>query len=193
MKISPLSYKKTASLATLLPCHPVKLPKSVQEIADVLGRERALYLVGKLPRCYVEDRRQRETNKGGLSERVILYVPKVLKPDHQLVAILGWRDAQALVDVFGGELLAPGNCGEVLRSWKNAGILSVCREGVPNALVAQWFGVTERHVRNVLAAAQENPQQAANDNQQQNATHLTAHTEHTAWKTKPELQRQSQK
>lgn len=172
MKISPLPYRETATLATLLPSRPQKLPRSVQEIADVIGRNRALYLVGQLPRCYVADRRQREKNKGGQSERVILYVPKVLKQDSQLVQILGWHEAKALVDVFGGELLAPGTCGELLRNWKNAGILDVCRSGVPNALVAEWFGVTERHVRNVLSA--ENPQQAVNDNQPQNAAHSTA-------------------
>lgn len=148
----------------------MNLPRSVQEIADVIGRERALFLVGKLPRCYVEDKRSRETCKGGMSERVILYVPKVLKPDHQLVAILGWHDAQKLVQHFGGELLAPSNCGTILRAWRNAAIVDMVRQGYPNKLVAELHAVTERHVRNVLAA--ENPQQAVNDNMRQSARSL---------------------
>lgn len=145
----------------------MRLPASVQEIAEVIGRERALFLIGKLPRCYTTDKRKRETNKGGQSERVILYVPKQLKPDHCLVSILGWRDASRLVDAFGGELLAPANCGEILRVWRNASIADACRNGLPVAMAAEWFGVTARHVRNVLSA--ENPQQAVNDNMAQSA------------------------
>lgn len=169
-------FLKTASLSTTalprLPKRyqrePMRLPKSVQEIAEVIGRERALYLVGKLPRCYVEDRRKRETNKGGMSERVILYVPKTLNPDSQLLKILDWHEASALVDAFGGELLAPGNCGELLRNWRNDGILRAVCNGLSVTLAAEWFDVTPRHVRNVMAAA-ENPQQAVNDNYRQSA------------------------
>ena len=48
------------------------LPESVQEIADVIGRDGALRLVCQMPVCY------RAQNKR--SHKVILYVPKRLKP-----------------------------------------------------------------------------------------------------------------
>ncbi len=143
----------------------MKLPNSVQEIVDVIGRERALYLIGQLPRCYVPDKRKRETNVGGLSERVIMYVPKNLKPDHVLVRILGWADAFALAKHFGGELLCPGNCGALYRKFRDDGIRQLLGEGAPVALIADWFEVSDRHVRMVRM---ENPQEAtgsaANDN-----------------------------
>jgi hypothetical protein len=156
-----------------------KLPRSVQEIADVIGAERALFLIGMLPRCYMPDRRKRETERGGHSERLILYVPKNLKPDHQLVRILGWHDALRLARAFPGEILCPGNCGDVYRRWRDSSLRDMAQDGVPNAVLAEWFGLTERQVRNVirspLAASianadggpenpQEEPPVASNDN-----------------------------
>ena len=70
------------------------LPESVQEIADVIGTEAALRLVCQLPECY--------RDAGKKSRKVILYVPKRLPLDHQLVEILGFPTAQKLVAAFGG-------------------------------------------------------------------------------------------
>ena len=58
------------------------LPQSVREIAEAIGREAALLLIGRLPVCY--------RDAGKKSPKVILYVPKRLPPDHQLVEILGY-------------------------------------------------------------------------------------------------------
>lgn len=155
-----------------------RLPASVQEIADVIGRERALYLIGRLPRCYVADKRKREANKGGFSERVMLYVPKSLRPDHPLVQILGWPDAQRMVQAFGGEVLAPANCKHLVAGFRDAHIERLSREGLPLKLLADWFGVSERLVSNIAkAAVGENPQVGtgphANDNRA-HSTHRTA-------------------
>lgn len=144
----------------------MKLPASVQEIADVIGSERALFLVGQLPRCYIPDRRKREAERGGHAERVIMYVPKNLKPDHYLVRILGWHDAFRLQQEFAGEILYPGTCADVYRGFRDKSIRRLAAEGLPNVLIAEWFGVTERHVRGLLRA--ENPLEVtpgyANDN-----------------------------
>lgn len=138
----------------------MRLPASVQEIADVIGRERALYLVGHLPRCYSKDPRYPNAK----SSHVILYVPKSLKPDHQLVQLLGWHDAQRMVDAFGGEILQPGSCADVYRKFLNRSIVRMGHEGAKPADIAELLSVSDRHVRNLL---RENPQQdmtAANDN-----------------------------
>lgn len=143
----------------------MKLPASVEEIAEVIGRERALYLVGQLPCCYVQDKRRREGPNGGKSRRVILYVPKTLKPDHYLVAILGWRDAQRMVDVFGGELLCPPTLRDVVyRPFRDAAIVELHQQGVAIGMLAEWFDMTERRVRQVLEIPQEGRPQADNDN-----------------------------
>ncbi|HDR9259609.1 TPA: hypothetical protein QDB21_005631 [Burkholderia vietnamiensis] len=79
------------------------LPKSVQEIADVIGREKALHLIRSLP-TYVAGK------PGKRCTRVMLYVPQRLRMDHPLVQILGFEDAAKMVDNFGGECLQPANC-----------------------------------------------------------------------------------
>lgn len=137
-----------------------RLPRSVQEIADVIGIERALFLIGRLPRCYSRDARY----PGAKSAHVIMYVPKTMKPTHELVRILGWNDAVKLAQAFGGEILQPASCVCLYREFRDTNILRLVREGTPPAMVAQWFGVSERHVKNLT---RENPQQerrAANDN-----------------------------
>ncbi|KVZ37345.1 hypothetical protein WL13_20730 [Burkholderia ubonensis] len=130
----------------------MQLPQSVQEIADVIGRERALYLIGQLPR-YVAGA------PGKQSSRVILYVPKHLTDDHELVRILGWKHAAKLCGEFGGEVLQPANCAEIYRRYRDAQIArmvgDMVGEGLPNgyavAQVADLFGVTGRTVRNACA------------------------------------------
>lgn len=139
----------------------MRLPDSVQEIADVIGRDRALYLVGKLPRCYMPDR------KGGHNARLILYVPKRMGFDHELVKILGWQDAERLRRVFGGEILHPAPCAEIYRRWRDDSIRRMVREGIKPAALAEWFGMTPRNLANIVrggdAGEVERPE-AANDN-----------------------------
>jgi hypothetical protein len=123
---------------------PTNLPAIVQDIADVLGRERALFLIGQLPRCVITDR-----SKGGCTraERVILYVPKNLKPSHPLVRILGWVDAERLVATFGGELLNPPTMRELIyRPWRDHAIRTLVDQGTPEEVVAEWFGLTRKRV-----------------------------------------------
>jgi hypothetical protein len=123
------------------------LPASVEEIAEVIGRERALYLIGKLPRC--------RPPSGEGRTQVILYVPKTITPDHRLVQILGQEDAERLVEAFGGEILKPGTCRQIYRVYRDQGIVRAVNDGVPTAMVAAWFGLSSRHVLNVLEKAQE--------------------------------------
>lgn len=144
------------------------LPRSVQEIADVIGRERALYLIGQLPRCSPPSTR---TGKGG-EQRVIMYVPteRRLKPDHILVRLLGWNDAVKLCRHFGGEILQPGNCQEIYRRFRDRHIVRMVADGIPAKMVAEWMQVTDRHVRGLVRENAQEERRAANDN---NATDLT--------------------
>lgn len=139
----------------------------MQEIAAVIGREAALYLVGQLPRCIPDSRK---------SEAVILYVPtaKRLTPDHNLVAILGWNAAEKLCRHFGGEILQPGNCRDIYRAFRDKSIARLVSEGNSKKTVAEWFGVTDRHVRSVTKEIPQEVFQAAIPNTRQTATELTA-------------------
>ncbi|HDR9053161.1 TPA: hypothetical protein QDB02_000858 [Burkholderia vietnamiensis] len=132
----------------------MQLPESVQEIADVIGRERALYLIGQLPR-YVGGA------SGKQSSRVILYVPtpQRLRDDHDLVRILGRDDAMKLCNAFPGENLSPPNCNQIYKRYRDTQMArmvgDMVGEGLPNGYavgqVANLFGVTGRTVRNACA------------------------------------------
>lgn len=136
----------------------MKLPGIAQEIADVIGRERALYLIGQLPRCYVG-------REGGKSWQVVMYVPKTLRADHPLVRIMGWPDAKALVHAFGGEILKPASCADIYRRFRDSEILALSKLKLATTYIAEVMGVSVRHVQNLLREIPpEGMEQAANDN-----------------------------
>jgi hypothetical protein len=142
----------------------MRLPRSVQEIAEVIGVERALFLIGQLPKC-------RAGLPGKESIRPIMYVPKSVKPNDRLVQILGWNDAQKIVRAFGGEILQPANCSEIYRRFRDATIVRMVRQdGADPSAVAELMGVTSRHVRNVLKEIPQQEIKAANDNHRHSAT-----------------------
>lgn len=141
----------------------MKLPGQAHEISEVIGRERALYLIGQLPRCLKTDKRY----PGAKSYEVILYVPHIkrLNAEHGLVRILGWNDAAKLCRFFGGELLKPPTCAEIYRRFRDDSIRSLVNDGMSAGDVACVMGVTVRHIRSLV---REIPPEAipaaANDN-----------------------------
>lgn len=139
------------------------LPNSVREIAAVIGRESTLRLIGKLPTCYAGA-------NGKKSTRVIMYVPKRLPPDHQLVRILGWNTANKLVRHFGGEILYPANCRGIYAKYRDDAILRMLQDGARASMVAELMGLSERHVRNLL---REKPQEDATPEKAKNPSVLS--------------------
>lgn len=135
----------------------MRLPGSAQDIAEVIGRDRALYLIGKLPRCFAG-------YEGRKSQRVIMYVPKTLKPDHQLVEILGWHDARRLVAAFGGEILNPPTCQSIYLPFRARSIVQLVSDGIPEKEVADMMGVSVRRVRDLVRENAKEDAQPANDN-----------------------------
>lgn len=145
------------------------LPASVQEIADVIGSERALYLIGQLPRCF-----QTRKNSKSTSWHVILYVPKVARLDHPLVQLLGWQDANRLVQAFGGEIQNPASCADVYRKFRDDSIIRMAGEGMKAAAIAELMDVSDRHVRNLLREKAQEELTAANDNTATVTTNATS-------------------
>lgn len=126
----------------------IPLPPSAQEIADVIGRERALLLIGQLPQA------------GRRKWRVVLYIPKRIDPDHNLVRLIGWEDAMRLVRHFGGEILQPSNCRFLPRAFRDAEIIRLWRAGEKLPLIADKFDLSYRQVRNIIVAAEMTPEDA---------------------------------
>lgn len=118
-----------------------ELPHSVQEVAEVIGRERALYLAGQLPRC------------GSRAWRRFISIPRParLKSDHRLVQVLGWDDAQALCEVFQGENIELATCTEMIRSWRDLNVRRLAQQGNSSAELARIFGLSQRQIRNILS------------------------------------------
>lgn len=128
----------------------------------MIGRERALYLVGQLPRCIAGE-------EGKQSSRVIMYVPTVprLTLQHALVRILGYPDALKLCKAFGGEILQPANCSEIYRNYRYVVIDSYLRAGVSADHIAAILGMNAQYIRQVSRdkqIPQEECRVAANDN-----------------------------
>lgn len=138
------------------------LPNSVREIAEVIGRDATLRLIGKLPTCYAGA-------DGKKSTRVIMYVPKRLAPDHQLVVILGWSSANKLVRHFGGEILYPANCRAIYSKYRDEAILKMLDAGARPSMVAELMGLSERHVRNLMRA-EKPPEETSGQKMKNNAT-----------------------
>lgn len=139
------------------------LPRSVQDIADVIGRERALYLIGQLPTYTVKDTRWPSATR----TKIILYVPKTLKPTDDLVRIIGWNDASKLVHYFGGELLYPGTCAELHRRFMVQTIRRLAAEGMSHKAIAFNLDVSERTVKRHCTDNTPKDISAANDNHRQ--------------------------
>lgn len=118
------------------------LPDSVQQVAEVIGRESALELVRRWPRT--------KTN-GDVPFRPVLYVPARLSPDHRLVAILGWNKAEALVRVFGGDIIFLATCANVVRDSRDDAIADALARNATPAAIATRLGMSERHVRRIAA------------------------------------------
>lgn len=117
------------------------LKGDLRSIAEVIGRQKALYLVSQCPRYKVEKR----TGAGQL----LLYVPQAtrLKMDHVLVNILGYQDALQICKVFGGELLVLSQCRHILLKNRNEGIKAMINQGFKIEDVAKFFNLHPRTIK----------------------------------------------
>lgn len=112
----------------------------LRSVAEVIGRQSALYLVSQCPRYKTEKR----AGKGQL----LLYVPKLksLTMDHKLVKALGYPLASKLSKEFGGELLVLAHCNHMILQARNEGIKEMSKAGFSIRELADIFNVTERIV-----------------------------------------------
>lgn len=132
----------------------MKLPKSVQPIADVIGIEQTLRLIGQLPTCRVRDNRY----PNAVSNRIILIVPRTLRADDKLVRMIGWHDAKKLVYHFAGEYLYPANCTEIYRDFLKQSARHMQCQGMKPTEIAEAMQIPYRTISRWLCNA--NPQHA---------------------------------
>lgn len=130
------------------------LPKSVREIAEVIGLETTIRLISQLPVCQRPDRKL---------PTVMMYVPKKLPVDHELVRMIGYQDAMKLVRAFGGEILYPANCRHVFKRLRDDAMVRMVEMGARIDVVADLFGMTQRAVRDIMAKQEKSPEYAGLD------------------------------
>jgi hypothetical protein len=116
-----------------------RLPESVQEIAEVIGRDKALEFIGKLP------------VSGSRSWRVCVYIPKRISLDHKLVELLGWQDACKMVYAFSGMILQPSNCRFIHRKHRDREIMRMLNEGMEINEIADRVELSTYRVREIIA------------------------------------------
>lgn len=123
------------------------LPEGVRTLADVIGRERALFLAGQFLRWdYAPGRRQ------GASGYV--YIPKRLDvAGRRLVELLGTETAARLVRELGGTIIYLSACKAVTQRWRAREAARMVREGMQQVEVAAVLGVSDRTVRTLLSMA----------------------------------------
>lgn len=127
----------------------MKLPKSVQQIADVIGVSQTMKLIGMLPVCKVRDKRYSKA----ISNRIVLIVPANLKPDDKLVRMIGWEDAYKLSRHFGGEFLYPATCAEIYRDFLKDTATRMHSDGMKPAEVADAMQIPYRTISRWLSNA----------------------------------------
>lgn len=119
----------------------IPLPRNVQVIADVIGRDGALRLVAQLPRAY---------SQGRTSGQVMLYVPHVIPAGHRLAVILGDRAAARLSHVFAGEVMLLPVCFEALKALRNRAIEIELSRGAKSSEIRHLFGMSGSRTRAII-------------------------------------------
>lgn len=119
----------------------MRLPKSVQQIADVVGRDKAMQMVRAL--------RERQSGK-----TLSIYVPQPerLHINHALVELLGYEDALALCQAYGGTHLYPSAMRYLHRAVRNRQILALRDTGMTLDEVAEQLGLSRKWVASVVDA-----------------------------------------
>ncbi|UYM14273.1 hypothetical protein [Endozoicomonas euniceicola] len=108
------------------------LPKSVQEVADVIGREKALKLAGRANGC------------------VYVPHPQKITEAHFLSQVIGLEAALALSNEFRGIIIHLATCRFLYTAWRDRSIHRMRQNGMYIADIASLFGITPRHINNIL-------------------------------------------
>ncbi len=117
------------------------LPETLEDIAEVIGRELALRLSEALPTA------------GARAWRKMVYVPQVMRPDHPLVQILGPEAAERLRRSHTNMILEVPVCANIRRAYRKHVIRQLRGEGYSAATIARMVGQGKAAVDKVITEA----------------------------------------
>ena len=121
--------------------HRVPLPETVEEIAEVIGREKAVRLV--------EGTRQR----GARRWRRHLYIPSDMPEDHRIVSLIGWDAAQALSFSHANSVLELPSCHSLRKAYLSDVVAKMAGQGADQAEIASELGIERKTVASLLDLA----------------------------------------
>ena len=125
------------------------LPKSISDIASIVGRRKALLIAGyySSTRCQ-NNRDTRGDNTGG----DCVYIPSKMTKDHKLSQLIGFNSAKELSKHTGGILLNISGCRRIYLDFRNSTIAEMKRQGLKICEIAELMDLTNRHVHNIIQA-----------------------------------------
>lgn len=107
------------------------LPKSLQEIIEILGENIAMELVKHL---------------GGRH----LYVPNAVSDDHDIAKAIGLEQATKFCQHFRGSALSIPKCKTYFNRKRNQEMIELHRKGEKIPSLVATFGLTTRQIRTIL-------------------------------------------
>ncbi len=110
-----------------------ELPPVAANLVALIGKRLALALMSS-------------TTRGNV------YVPLRPKPSSKLVQTIGMAATLRLCEVYGGRTIHIPQCAATHRVKRDAEIRQLAADGIPHSQIALRFGLTDRQIRNVLAA-----------------------------------------
>lgn len=115
------------------------LTPPAQRIADAIGVERTMFLIGRV------------VPWGGKREADITIPKRPLRDSDRIVQILGRADAEKLQDRLGTGEAVRLTPGKVYQAFRDESIRRLHRvEGIPAKMLAEWFEMTPRRLRTIL-------------------------------------------
>ncbi len=111
-----------------------RLPPTLREIHDLLGRQGTLTLVERYGGTHV-------------------HVPRRCRDNHELAVLLGREPAARFIRHFAGVRLYIAKMDAVLRAVRDAEIRKLYDAGLSAARLAQKYGLSERRVWSILKQA----------------------------------------
>lgn len=153
--ISPLTFQKVENN------YQSPLPESAQIIADVIGRDATLDLVGHLVYNHLIHKKRGKCR--------MLYIPKSRKKlteNYWLVKAVGLSNAILLQEFFGGSLLYLAQCKETERGERDNKIVNDFKSGLKVNELALKYNLSVRSIYNIIY----NYRQSTSQQQQRNDT-----------------------
>ena len=79
-----------------------------------------------------------------------LCIPKIAKPQHQLVELIGYEDFSKLCEIYSGEEIDIPKAVKLRQLIRNKNILACRAKGMSLSKLARYFDLTERGVSKII-------------------------------------------